>query len=161
MTRTVTHLTDGDLPPLAELLAASGLPTDDLTIPGRRFWRVEDEGGLLGYGGLEAYGPDGLLRSVVVPPVRRGSGAGRAVVAAVSEEARGLRVERLWLLTTTAADVFGHLGFQRTDRAAAPPDIAASAQFARLCPGSAVCMRRDVIPFNDPAPVSETESNTR
>ncbi len=153
MTRTVTRLTDGDLPPLAELLATNGLPTDDLAMPGRRFWRVEDEGGLLGYGGLEAYGPDGLLRSVVVPPVRRGSGAGRAVVAAVSDEARGLGVERLWLLTTTAADVFGHLGFQRTDRASAPPDIAASAQFASLCPSSAVCMRRNLIPSTEPAPV--------
>ncbi|MDQ2104585.1 arsenic resistance N-acetyltransferase ArsN2 [Azospirillum isscasi] len=153
MTRTVTPLTDGDLPPLAGLLAANGLPTGDLTMPGRRFWRVEDEDGLLGYGGLEVHGPDGLLRSVVVPPDRRGSGAGRAVTAAVSEEARGLGVERLWLLTTTAADVFERLGFQRTDRASAPPGIAASAQFAGLCPGSAVCMRRDLIASKEPAPV--------
>lgn len=157
MTLTVTRLADGDLPPLAELLATNGLPTDDLTMPGRRFWRVEDEGGLLGYGGLEACGPDGLLRSVVVPSDRRGGGAGRAVVAAVSDEARGLGVERLWLLTTTAADVFGRLGFRRTDRASAPPDIASSAQFASLCPGSAICMRLDLTPKVGPGAVSKTE----
>lgn len=142
----VTPLADGERPSLVALLAAEGLPTDDLTAPGRRFWRVADEDGLLGYGGLEAGGADGLLRSVVVPPDRRGLGAGRAVVAAISEEARRLGVERLWLLTTGAAGFFEKLGFRRADRASAPPDIAASAQFAGLCPGSAVCMRRDLHP---------------
>ncbi|MBP2295501.1 arsenic resistance N-acetyltransferase ArsN2 [Azospirillum rugosum] len=143
---SVTPPTAEDMPLLAELLAADGLPTGDLTAPGRHFWRVEDGDGLLGYGGLEAYGADGLLRSVVVPVERRGGGAGRAVVAAVSEEARRLGVERLWLLTIGVAGFFERLGFQRADRKSAPADIAASAQFAGLCPGSAVCLRRDLIP---------------
>ncbi|MBK4717656.1 GNAT family N-acetyltransferase [Azospirillum sp. YIM DDC1] len=155
MTATVTALTDGDRPSLAGLLTADGLPSDDLTAPGLRFWRVADDHGLLGYGGLEAHGLDGLLRSVVVPPDRRGHGAGQAVVAAVSEEARGLGVERLWLLTTTAADFFERLGFRRTDRGSAPPDIASSAQFAGLCPSSAICMRRDLA-----LPVKPTDSKT-
>ncbi|MCW2244278.1 arsenic resistance N-acetyltransferase ArsN2 [Azospirillum canadense] len=143
---TVTPLIAEDLPSLAELLAANGLPTGDLTAAGRRFWRVADRDGLLGYGGLEAYGADGLLRSVVVPAERRGGGAGRAVAAAVSEEARRLGVARLWLLTIGAAGFFEGLGFRRTDRKSAPADIASSAQFAGLCPGSAVCLRRDLVP---------------
>ncbi|MBP2293309.1 hypothetical protein [Azospirillum rugosum] len=48
MTRTVAPLTEADVPSLAELLAANGLATDDVTAPGRRFWRVTDEKGLIG-----------------------------------------------------------------------------------------------------------------
>ncbi|TWA64428.1 hypothetical protein FBZ82_110119 [Azospirillum brasilense] len=50
-----------------------GLPNQDIADAGRRFWRVDDPDGLLGYGGLEVHGRDGLLRSVVVPPDIRAS----------------------------------------------------------------------------------------
>jgi N-acetylglutamate synthase-like GNAT family acetyltransferase len=141
---TATPLADSDLPSLAGLLAAEDLPTDDLAAPGRRFWRVTDRGVVIGYGGLEADGRDGLLRSVVVPVRQRRRGAGRAVVEAVGDEARRLGVGRLWLLTTGAAGFFEHLGFRRMDRASAPPVVTRSAQFTRLCPASAVLMCRGV-----------------
>ncbi|WP_454020043.1 arsenic resistance N-acetyltransferase ArsN2 [Azospirillum sp. Marseille-Q6669] len=144
MTRCVTPLADAERPALARLLAANGLPTDDLGEPGRRFWRVADDQGTLGYGGLEVHGADALLRSVVVPAERRGAGGGRIVVAAVCAQAVTLGVERLWLLTTGAAGFFQRLGFQRVERASAPPAIRSSAQFAGLCPGSAVCLRADL-----------------
>lgn len=144
MTRSVTPLTNAERPALARLLAANGLPTDDLDEPGRRFWRVADARGTLGYGGLEVHGADALLRSVVVPDERRGAGNGRAVVAAVRAQAVTLGVERLWLLTTDAAGFFERLGFQRVERMSAPPAIQSSAQFAGLCPGTAVCLRADL-----------------
>ncbi|MBP2226754.1 arsenate reductase (glutaredoxin) [Azospirillum agricola] len=144
MTGTVIPLTDAERPALARLLAADNLPTDDLAEPGRRFWRVKDDQGTLGYGGLEVYGADALLRSVVVPPERRGIGAGGAVVAAVRVEAGTLGVERLWLLTTGAAGFFERLGFRRVERASTPLAIQSSAQFAGLCPDSAVCLRIDL-----------------
>lgn len=56
--------------PTADLIAAlesAGLPTDDLSEPGRCFYRFEDGEGLIGYGGLERVGPDALIRSIVVP----------------------------------------------------------------------------------------------
>ena len=141
---TATPLTEKELPMLAALLAAEGLPAQDITAAGRRFWRVDAHDGLLGYGGLEVYGRDGLLRSVVVPPERRRKGDGLAVVNAIFREAMALGVERLWLLTIGAAGFFEHIGFTRAERSEAPPDIRASAQFAGLCPGSAVCLRRDL-----------------
>ncbi|OYD81602.1 arsenic resistance N-acetyltransferase ArsN2 [Azospirillum brasilense] len=144
MTRSVTPLTNAERPALARLLAANSLPTDDLDEPGRRFWRVADARGTLGYGGLEVHGADALLRSVVVPDERRGAGNGRAVVAAVRAQAVTLGVERLWLLTTDAAGFFERLGFQRVERMSAPPAIQSSAQFAGLCPGTAVCLRADL-----------------
>ncbi|MBK4722031.1 arsenate reductase (glutaredoxin) [Azospirillum sp. YIM DDC1] len=144
MTGSVIPLADAERPVLARLLAANGLPTDDLDEPGRRFWRVADDRGTLGYGGLEIHGADALLRSVVVPAERRGAGGGRAVVAAVRAQALTLGVGRLWLLTTGAAGFFERFGFQRVERASAPPAIQSSAQFAGLCPGSAVCLRADL-----------------
>ncbi|KAA0688610.1 GNAT family N-acetyltransferase [Azospirillum brasilense] len=142
-----TRLAKQDLPVLAALLATEGLPNQDITAAGRLFWRVDAPDGLLGYGGLEVYGRDGLLRSVVVPPERRRKGDGCAVVEAISREAVSLGLERLWLLTIGAADFFERIGFTRAERAAAPPAIRASAQFAGLCPGSAVCLRRDIAPL--------------
>ena len=44
--------------------------------------------GLLGYGGWEGDGPDALLRSVVVPPERRGRGDGATLVAALTATAQ-------------------------------------------------------------------------
>ncbi|MFL7899686.1 arsenic resistance N-acetyltransferase ArsN2 [Azospirillum argentinense] len=143
--RTATPLAEQDLPALAALLALEGLPNQDITAAGRFFWRVDALDGFLGYGGLEVYGRDGLLRSVVVPPERRRKGDGCAVVDAISREAVALGLERLWLLTIGAAGFFERIGFARAERAAAPPDIRASAQFAGLCPGSAVCLRRDLV----------------
>ncbi|WP_353857588.1 arsenic resistance N-acetyltransferase ArsN2 [Azospirillum formosense] len=146
MTRpgTATPLAEAELPALAALLAAEGLPTRDIAVAGRRFWRVDAPDGLLGYGGLEVYGRDGLLRSVVVPPERRRKGDGHAVVEALTREALALGLERLWLLTIDAAGFFERIGFRRAERGDAPPDIRASAQFAGLCSGSAVCLRRDL-----------------
>ena len=81
--------------------------------------------------------PDRLLRSIVVLPDRRGHGLGQALVATLEQQARHLRVQRLHLLTTTAAPFFRTLGYADTDRGAAPPAIAASREFAALCPASA------------------------
>lgn len=141
---TATPLMEQELPVLAALLTAEGLPAQDIAAAGRRFWRVDGPAGRFGYGGLEIYGRDGLLRSVVVPPERRRKGDGLAVVNAISREAMALGVERLWLLTIGAAGFFEHIGFTRAERSEAPSDIRASTQFAGLCPGSAVCLRRDL-----------------
>ena len=66
------------------------------------------------------------------------------MVDAVRGEAAALGLERLWLLTTTAADFFERMGFQRTDRDSAPPAVRSSAQFAGLCPAGATCLRCDL-----------------
>ncbi|CAO3443434.1 hypothetical protein [Azospirillum argentinense] len=151
---TVTPLAKPALPALAALLAMEGLPNQDIADAGRRFWRVDDSDGLLGYGGLEVHGRDGLLRSVVVLPERRRKGNGRAVVDAIVRQATALGLERLWLLTIGAAGFFERIGFARAERSEAPPGIRASAQFAGLCPGSAVCLRRDLA-----SPLAESAAN--
>ena len=141
---TATSLTEDELPALVTLLASEGLPNEDVATAGRRFWRLDDPDGHVGYGGLELYERDGLLRSVVVLPERRRRGDGRRVAEAICREAVALGLDRLWLLTTGAAGFFERIGFTRAERGDAPPAIRASAQFAGLCPGSAACLRRDL-----------------
>lgn len=136
------RLTGEALAGLASALEAAGLRAHDLDQPGHRFYRLEAGGVTVGYAGLEICGPDGLLRSVVSTVY--GVGFGRRVVEATVEEARRLGVERLWLLTETAEEFFRRMGFKPADRSAAPSAIAATEQFASLCPAAAVFMKRDI-----------------
>jgi len=132
--------------PTADLIAALesvGLPTDDLSEPGRRFYRFEDGEGLIGYGGLERLGPDALIRSIVVPDRRRGGGHGGAILSWLEAEAAGQGADGLYLLTTSAAPFFQRHGYSVALRSAAPPAIAASRQFSGLCPASATFMFKD------------------
>ena len=128
---------------LAALLRANGLPTGDLGDPGRLFFRLQEaNGAAVGYVGLELHGRDALLRSLVTAAAARGRGHGSALVEHAIREAVGLGVEDLYLLTTTAADFFSAHGFERVERSAVPPTVAASREFSSLCPASATAMRR-------------------
>ena len=136
MELTATSLGPDEIAGLARFLDAASLPSADLADPGRLFFRIEADS-LVGYGGLEGEGPDRLLRSIVILADRRGHGLGRALVAILERQARNLGVERLHLLTKTAAPFFRAIGYADADRGAAPPAVAASREFAALCPASA------------------------
>ena len=126
-----------DLAELMHALDRAGLPDDDVRLPGRRLFRAVDGVGSVGFGGLEGDGPDLLLRSVVVHLDGRRRGQGAALVRALEERAAAFGGERLHLLTTTVAGFFLRLGYAPAARDTAPAAIAATAQFASLCPASA------------------------
>ena len=69
-------LDDAELPALVRALDLAGLPSGDVHLPGRRFFRFMVGGEDIGHGGLEGVAPDMLVRSVVVCPERRGTGSG-------------------------------------------------------------------------------------
>jgi N-acetylglutamate synthase-like GNAT family acetyltransferase len=125
---------------VADWLEGEGLPSGDLGEPGVRLFAFRDGDTAIGYAGFEVYGADALLRSVVVDPARRRSGAGRAVVEATLAEARRLGATRVFLLTNTAKAYFERLGFASIDRASAPETILSTRQAAGLCPSSAPLM---------------------
>lgn len=128
----------------AELHAAlegAELPTEDLSEEGRLFFRFEHGGETVGYGGLELYGEDALLRSVVVLPHARGKGLGRSLTEGVLDRARAAGAQRAFLLTTTAEDFFAHLGFAVIDRAVAPASILDTRQAKTICSSAALLMR--------------------
>ncbi len=127
---------------LKDALLAGGLPTEDIDEPGRRIFRVERDGALLGYGGFELYGKDALLRSVVVPLETRGTGAGRVVAEQLLGLIGSAGGRQVFLLTTTAAEFFEHLGFGHTDRASAPAAILATRQAASICSSADLLSRR-------------------
>jgi amino-acid N-acetyltransferase len=122
------------------LLREAGLPFEDVD-PGRQDFVVASVDGIIvGCVGLEIFGSLGLLRSLAVREPHRGSGLGGALFERVLEVARGKGVQRLFLLTTTAAPFFARRGFVPADRSIVPEGMGQSAQFASLCPSTAACM---------------------
>jgi amino-acid N-acetyltransferase len=145
-TLIATKLDAASIDDMAHFLAAAGLPTSDLTEPGRTFYRF-DATTVVGYGGLEGLGVDRLLRSLVVLHDRRGLGIGKRMVFALEDEARAQGALRLHLLTNTAAPFFRACGYVDADRATAPASIAASAEFTTLCPASAAYLVKPLETF--------------
>jgi N-acetylglutamate synthase-like GNAT family acetyltransferase len=126
-------------------LAKAGLPADDIGDPYVLLWRFETyEDVPVGFGGLEIYGDDALLRSVVTLPPLRQIGMGAAIVAALEAEARARRCRAIYLLTTSEADFFARLGYRRCARENVPEGLRASRQFAALCPPTATVMLKTV-----------------
>jgi N-acetylglutamate synthase-like GNAT family acetyltransferase len=119
---------------LRAALRKSGLPCDDVGEAGPLFWRFETEGDVpIGFGGLEIHGPDALLRSVVtLPPLRR-SGFGRAIVAALEQEATLNGCDAIYLLTMDTA-YFARMGYTVLSRGAVPEAVRKSHQFSLQAP---------------------------
>lgn len=133
-----------DLPYVEALLARNDLPTADVRSKSDCFFVAARHGERVGIGGLEVHGPDALLRSVVVEASARGEGIGTGICDQLEGIARERGVETVYLLTTTAAGFFGDRGYERIEREGAPGGIAATAEFAELCPSTATCMRKSV-----------------
>jgi amino-acid N-acetyltransferase len=133
-----------DAAALERLLADQALPRDGVVEWLDHFWVAEQDGTVVGAAGVELYGDAALLRSVAVDPAWRGSGLGRLLTERALEEAQGAGARDVYLLTTTAERYFPRLGFACVAREAAPPALAASAEFRGACPASAVLMHRAV-----------------
>jgi N-acetylglutamate synthase-like GNAT family acetyltransferase len=124
----------------------AGLPADDILAPGALFWRfATDDDVPAGFGGIEVHGADALMRSVVTLPPLRERGIGRAIVKALEAEALVMKCSAVWLLTTTARDFFGQLGYAVVDRGEVPAAIRATAQFSALCPDTATVMVKRLV----------------
>jgi amino-acid N-acetyltransferase len=124
------------------LLAAAGLPLEGAAEALSRGVVARDGDALVAAAAVERYGPAGLLRSVVVAGDRRGTGLGRAIVAAAEDLARAEGIRELYLLTETAIDWFPRLGYEVVDRAAAAAVVGESIEFTTVCRDSGVPMWR-------------------
>ena len=130
-----------DLAACRGLVEACGLPLGGLEhgFPGGYVVAADEI--LVGCAGVELYDEAGLLRSVAVAPAVRSRGLGERLTRDRIAHARVMRLDSLWLLTTTAPTYFSRLGFAPIDRSAAPMSLQRSAEFAEVCPASASCMR--------------------
>ncbi|MCJ7711851.1 MAG: arsenic resistance N-acetyltransferase ArsN2 [Chloroflexi bacterium] len=136
--------TAADLPAVRALLQDAGLPLEGADDAFAHGVVAEAAGVVLGGAAVERYGTDGLLRSVVVSPALRGTGVGRALVAAAEAAARDLGLAEMYLLTETAEAWFPRLGYQVLERAAAPEGIAGSWEFRFACVERGILMRRSL-----------------
>jgi amino-acid N-acetyltransferase len=126
-----------------KLLAAAQLPVADLTEEHLdHFFYCGPAQSPSGLVGLEPYGPDALLRSLVVTHRARNKGLGAALVAHVENFARAQGARSIFLLTTTAEAFFGNRGYRRVPRDEAPASIRTTREFADLCPASSAFMVR-------------------
>jgi amino-acid N-acetyltransferase len=90
--------------------------------------------------GMEVYGDQALLRSLVVSERLRNIGIGRALVERAEVYAREQGAREIYLLTNSAERFFSVNGYVRTTREKAPPSIEATREFSELCPASSVFM---------------------
>lgn len=132
-----------ELPEIAALLGANGLPTADLSVE-MMLLGIRDGRGLEGVVGVEPHGEAGLLRSLAVRHDRRQSGLGSALVHEAERLAAARGIRTLYLLTTTAEAFFAHRGYAREPREQAPEAIRRTPEFTSLCPGSAAFMRKSL-----------------
>ena len=84
---------------LAAALAKAGLPADDICAARPLFWRFENDDVPVGFGGLEIFGDQALLRSVVTLPPVRNRGIGTAIVTTLEAEANIRGCSAVWLVT--------------------------------------------------------------
>lgn len=132
------------------LLVEGALPVDDLDEADVRFIVAERDGAVIGAIGLQPFDRVGLLRSLVVRAQARGEGVGAALVQALEAHASERGLERLVLLTLTAAPFFAARGYAVIARDDAPAVVQASAEFRSLCPASATCMSKMLPPTGNP-----------
>ncbi len=143
---TIGAATPGDAAAIGALLRGAALPAEDFAAHLENFLVMRRAGAIVGAIGFELHGVNALLRSLVVASAWRGTGWGGRLVRRLAAQAPRRGARRFYLLTTTAEAFFARHGFARVARARVPAAIAASEEFRRLCPASAVCMTRAVRP---------------
>lgn len=141
---TVRKADTKDIDRIEALLDAHDLPYQDVRTKPECFFIVSSDEEFIGIGGVETYGSNGLLRSVVIEESSRGRGYGTTVRETLEEYARTAGVETLYLLTTTASTFFRRSGYEEVDRTNVPRTIRWTTEFADFCPTSATCMRKEL-----------------
>jgi amino-acid N-acetyltransferase len=132
---------------VASVLAACGLPSDDIEPHFLRDFVVAlDERRPVGVAGVQLLGDKALLRSVAVLPSHRSAGLGRRLVRVVEEHARDAGVSEVFLLTNDAQQFFARNGYVEMARSNAPAELQATAQFGSTCCGSATLMHKTIRP---------------
>lgn len=122
------------------LLKSSGLPADDLDFKRDLLVGYYEGDELVGTGGLEVYGPYGLLRSLSVKMGIRGRAVGSTITEFLLAEAKQRKLKGIYLLTETAHGFFLKKGFVDVHRDTVPEEVKQSQEFAKVCPQSAAVM---------------------
>lgn len=127
------------------LLQRAGLPTGDLIGQTWNHFILATRGGVdVGAIGLEAGPPFGLVRSLAVEKIARGSGLGAQLLGRIETHALSLGITELGLITESAAPYFLRQGYHVIARPDAPDALRETKQFRDICPASAAIMLKSV-----------------
>lgn len=96
---------------LAALVVAGELPPFFLEPYIEGFLVIEHDGRLVGAGGLEFYGDDAIIRSVVTDPGVRGLGLGRDIARMLEDDAEASGARDVYLFTLHAWEFWKRLGY--------------------------------------------------
>lgn len=96
LTITVREMTTADVAAVAQLEARAFVDPwspdaffDELSLPGRRYWVIEDDGHVVGYGGVMHVDDDAHIMTIAVDPPRARRGIGTRLMLALVEGAVG------------------------------------------------------------------------
>jgi N-acetylglutamate synthase-like GNAT family acetyltransferase len=100
-----------DVARLEELLRAAHLPANRIVEYIEAFVIAEQDGTVVGGGGVEVYGDTALLRSVVIDETLRGQGVGRGIAQRLMANAAEADAVDLYLYTYDSRPFWLRLGF--------------------------------------------------
>jgi len=141
---TINPVFAGQRQEVIDLLSAARLPVEDLTASLEQFFVALEDDAITGIIGMETYGSEGLLRSMLVLPSHRKRGIASLLVKRLEESAGEHRIRELYLLTESAAPFFAKQGYEAIARSEAPAAVQQSAEFQHLCPQSAIVMKKQI-----------------
>lgn len=131
-----------DFEEIRNLLKSAKLPFEDVENGIGHFLLARKQKELIGCVGLQVCGEDALLRSLAVSESVRNQGLGEALLLEILEYASRLKLNHIYLLTTTAENFFKKYGFANLDRTKAPDAIRETSEFSSVCPSTAIFMRK-------------------
>jgi amino-acid N-acetyltransferase len=99
---------------------------------------------LVGVIGVEIKEQCGLLRSLAVDHRFRKAGYGARLVTTLEDYSLTQKLEKLFLLTTTAVKFFEPLGYCTIARELVPREIQETTEFSAICPRSAAVMMKNL-----------------
>lgn len=129
-----------DVPAIEVMLAKAKLPIVGVRRHIAHFRLAKQEDKVVAVGGLELYGEQALLRSIVVDPEQRNKAYGKQIVRDLCHSAQQAGIHDLYLKTVSASPFFKELGFQELPYDQVPASLKKSSQFRGSCPASATVM---------------------
>ena len=142
--RHVRTATTNDFEQLITLLQTENLPTEDISRELSHFFVIAEAGNIIGAIGLELYGKNGLLRSLIVDRYYRNQSLASILLDALLVYAAKQGINSLYLITTTAEKYFARKTFTVISRALIPLSISSSREFSTLCPATATVMLKNI-----------------
>jgi amino-acid N-acetyltransferase len=125
------------------LLKKNNLPTEDID-PGKQLFVVEEGDNVVATVAVEYNYNDALLRSLSVSKEKRKSGIGAELVEFIEGYVQKQGVQRMYLLTTTAATFFSKRGYATIDRDNVPEFIKNTKEYRTICSSSSTVMKKEL-----------------